>query len=230
LLNALLVQVLRMSGIIVSIATLNLYFGLLMFASKGQQIYNLPDWFGDALSYVVGTSASGDPYVLNAQIICLVAVFGATALMLNFTSVGRQLRAFGGNPEAARRVGFRPLTLNLFAFGYLGMTAGLASLVQAQLAQSVAPNVLVGRELSVLAAVVLGGATLSGGHGTVLGTILGLAILAMLENGLILLGVSSYWTQCFTGLVIIIGVAAIGIERRRAHVGLRRRRQVRAAA
>jgi len=79
----------------------------------------------------------------------------------------------------------------------------------------VTPNVLVGRELNVLAAVVLGGASLAGGQGTVLGTILGVAVLAIMENGFILIGVSSYWSQCFIGLVIIGGVAVIGLERKR---------------
>jgi simple sugar transport system permease protein len=215
MLNAWLVSVLRMSSIIVSIAMLNIYFGLLMLFSSGQQIFSMPDWFPDALSWVVGTAPNGDPYVLNAQIMGLVLCFAATWFLLNRTGTGRQIRALGGNPEAARRVGFRPLRLSLIAFGYLGFTAGLASLVQAQLAQSVTPNVLVGRELSVLAAVVLGGASLAGGQGTVLGTILGVAVLAIMENGFILIGVSSYWSQCFIGLVIIGGVSVIGLERKR---------------
>jgi simple sugar transport system permease protein len=222
MLNAYLVSLLRMSGIIVSIAMLNVYFGLLMFFSNGQQIFTLPDWFADALSWVVGTSKNGDPFIVNAQIIGLVLSFALSWLLLNITGIGRQIRALGGNPEAARRVGFRPLRLNLIAFGYLGFTAGLASLAQAQLAQSVAPNVLVGRELNVLAAVVLGGASLSGGQGTVLGTILGVAVLAIMQNGLILLGVSSYWSQCFVGLVIIGGVAIISFERKRRRAHARR--------
>ena len=74
---------------------------------------------------------------------------------------------------------------------------------------------LVGRELDVLAAVVLGGASLTGGVGTVLGTLLGLALLAMLQDGLILLGVSSFWTQCITGLVFLAAVSMISWERRR---------------
>ena len=72
--------------------------------------------------------------------------------------------------------------------------------MQAQLAQSVTPTVLVGKELDVLAAVVLGGASLAGGVGTVFGTILGVALLAILQNGLVLVGVSSYWSQWFVGL------------------------------
>ena len=90
----------------------------------------------------------------------------------------------------------------------MGFIAGIASLVQAQLAQSVAPTVLVGKELDVLAAVVLGGASLTGGVGTVLGTILGLTLLAVMQNGLVLLGVSSYWSQFSTGLVILVSVSA----------------------
>ena len=85
----------------------------------------------------------------------------------------------GGNPDAAQRLGFNLFRLHLLVYGYMGFIAGIASLVQAQLAQSVAPTVLVGKELDVLAAVVLGGASLLGGVGTVLGTMLGLTLLAI---------------------------------------------------
>ncbi|MBE7212267.1 MAG: hypothetical protein INR65_14690, partial [Gluconacetobacter diazotrophicus] len=87
---------------------------------------------------------------------------------------------------------------------------------------SVVPNALVGRELDVLAAVVLGGATLTGGVGSVIGTILGLSLLAMLQNGLILLGVSSFWIQCVTGAVFLLAVSTIAWERRRQRATLRR--------
>ena len=90
----------------------------------------------------------------------------------------------------------------------MGFLAGIASVIQAQLAQSIAPTVLVGKELDVLAAVVLGGASLTGGVGSVGGALLGIALLAFLQNGLILLGVSSYWSPVFTGAVILISVSA----------------------
>lgn len=220
--NALLVTGLRIASIIVTIAMLNVYFGLLMFLSGGNPINTLPDWYIDGLSWVVGTDPHGNPYILNMQMLGLVLSFVLTWVLLNRTSVGRQLRALGGNPEAAKRVGFNVLTLNMVAYGYMGFSAGLASLVQAQVAGSVVPNALVGRELDVLAAVVLGGASLAGGTGTVLGTILGLALLTMLQNGLILLGVSSFWTQCFTGIVFLAAVAMISWERRRQRFATRR--------
>jgi len=222
LLNAFLVTWLRIASIIVTVAMLNVYFGALMFLSGGEPINTLPGWYLDGLSWVVGTDAHDNPYILNMQMLGLVLSFVLSWLLLNRTSVGRQLRALGGNPEAAKRVGFNVLRLNMVAYGYMGFSAGLASLVQAQVSGSVVPNMLVGRELDVLAAVVLGGASLMGGVGTVFGTILGLALLAILQNGLILLGVSSFWTECFTGLVFLAAVSMIAWERRRQRSAARR--------
>ena len=221
-LNALLVTWLRIASIIVTIAMLNVYYGALMFFSHGNPINTLPDWYIDGLSWVVGTDPHGNPYIVNMQMLGLVLSFVLTSILLNRTSVGRQLRALGGNPEAAKRVGFDVLRLNMVAYGYMGFSAGLASLVQAQVSGSVVPNMLVGRELDVLAAVVLGGASLAGGIGTVFGTILGLALLAILQNGLILLGVSSFWIECFTGFVFLAAVSMIAWERRRQRMATRR--------
>lgn len=222
LLNAFLVTWLRIASIIVTIAMLNVYYGALMYLSGGNPINTLPDWYIDGLSWVVGTDAHGNPYIVNMQMLGFVLSMVLSWVLLNRTSVGRQLRALGGNPEAAKRVGFNVLRLNMVAYGYMGFSAGLASLVQAQVSGSVVPNMLVGRELDVLAAVVLGGASLAGGVGTVLGTILGLALLAMLQDGLILLGVSSFWTQCITGIVFLAAVAMISWERRRQRQAARR--------
>ncbi len=221
-LNALLVSWLRIASIIVTIAMLNVYYGVLMFVSGGSSINTLPDWYLDGLSYVIGSDSHGNPYILNMQIMGLVLSFVLSWALLNRSTIGRQLRAFGGNPEAAKRVGFSALRLNLVAYGYMGLMAGLASIVEAQVSGSVVPNMLVGRELDVLAAVVLGGASLLGGVGTVSGTILGLALLAMVHNGLILLGVSSFWIDCVTGLVFLGAVSTIAWERRRQRASMRR--------
>lgn len=212
--NAVLITWLRISSIIVTIALLNVYFGLLMFFTGGLPINFLPPWYADGIYWIVGNADSNNPYVINMQIVGLVAAFALSWIMLNRLSVGRQLRALGGNPEAAKRVGFSALRLNMVAYGFMGLMAGLASLVQAQASQSVVPNALVGRELDVLAAVVLGGASLNGGTGTILGTILGLMLLALLQNGLILIGVSSFWVQFVTGFVFLLAVSTIALERK----------------
>ncbi len=208
LINAILVTHLRISSIIVTIATLNVFYGLLIFATHGNYIYSLPDWFSNGAYWVLYTDADQNPYALNLQILALVGTFLLTWLLLTRTNIGRQIYALGGNRDAAQRLGFNVFRLNLLSYGYMGFTAGVASLVQAQLAQSVAPTVLVGKELHVLAVVVLGGASLLGGVGTVLGTVLGLVLLSVMENGLIILGVSSYWLDFFAGLVILLAVSS----------------------
>jgi simple sugar transport system permease protein len=222
MLNAVLIRSLRLSSIIVTIATLNLFYGLLMFATHGNEIFALPDWFSDGARWIVYTDAQQNDYAINLQMLGLVFAFALTALLLKRSNLGREIYALGSNADAAARVGVPVAQLTLLVYGYMGFIAGLASIVQAQNAQSVSPNALVGRELDVLAAVVLGGASLTGGVGTVFGTILGVTLLAFLQNGLLLLGVPSYWSPCFTGAVILGAVTVLAIERRRQRGHARR--------
>lgn len=217
LINSLLVNSLRTSALIITIATLNVFFGILLTVTGGADIFALPDWFSAGFEFVFYTDAQQIPYAINFQIIALFLVFVLTWLLLNRSNVGRQIYAMGGNPDAAQRVGFNVYRLNMLVYGYMGALAGVASLVQAQLVQSVSPTALVGRELDVVAAVVIGGASLTGGSGTVLGTVLGLALIAILQNGLILLGVSSYWSLFSTGLVIVAAMIMMARETRKRH-------------
>lgn len=217
LINGLLINSLRTSAMIITIATLNVFYGILLTVTRGADIFALPDWFNAGVEFVFHTDAAGANYALNFQIIALVLAFVLTWLLLNRSNIGRQIYAFGGNPDAAQRVGFNVFRLNMLVYGYMGALAGVAALVQAQLVQSVSPTALVGRELDVVAAVVIGGASLNGGSGTVMGTALGLALIAILQNGLILLGVSSYWSLFSTGLVIIGAVTMMAVEGKKRH-------------
>ncbi len=217
LINAFLIYTFKIKSIIVTIATLNIFYGLLIFVTGGDYIYSLPDWFASGITWFE-FERDQIPYYINFQMLMLVVVFAMTWFLLNRTNIGRQIYAMGGNPDASQRLGFNLFRLHLIVYGYMGFVAGIASLVQAQLAQSVAPTVLVGKELDVLAAVVLGGASLLGGVGTVLGTILGLTLLAIMQNGLVLLGVSSYWSQFFVGLVILVSVSATAVSMTRSNV------------
>lgn len=221
MLNAILIHHFKIRSIIATIATLNVFYGLLITFSGGRWISVLPDWFQGGINWFAFTDSDDYTYALNLQILLLVISFAATWCLLQRSSIGRQIYAMGGNPEAAQRLGFRIFRLHLLVYGYMGFTAGLASIAQAQLAQTVMPSSLVGKELDVLAAVVLGGASLMGGVGTVLGTILGVALLAIMQNGLLLVGVSSYWLQFFSGLVILVAMSITALQTRRA--GLRRR-------
>jgi simple sugar transport system permease protein len=213
-LNAVLVYNLRVHSIIITIATLNVFYGVLIFVTKGKWIYSFPEWFANGFSLFDLSEADGTIYSFSLPIIVLLAVLAITALLLNRTSIGRQIYAMGGNMDAARRMGFHLFRIHLFVYCYMGMLAGAAAIVQAQLVQTVAPNAIVGRELDVVAAVVLGGASLAGGAGTLLGTVLGVTLIAVMQNGLTLMGVSSYWHKVVIGLVILVSVSITAYNRK----------------
>lgn len=134
------------------------------------------------------TDADGYDYGLGLPLLTMIVVVLLTAFIMNFTTVGRKIYAMGGNRESASRVGFSVLRLQLFVYGYMGLMSGAAGVVQAWTVMTVAPDSLLGYELTVLAAVVLGGTSLIGGRGTLTGTLLGVILLAVMQNGLNLLG------------------------------------------
>ena len=203
--NALLIYYLQALSVIVTISTMTFYFAVLMFVTEGESIYSLPDWFTAKLSLL------GIPFPVMVAAIVLII----TAFLLNRLSIGRQIYGLGGSPEGAKRMGCNLVGLQCFVYGYSGVTAGIAGLVQAHRVEEVVPNALIGRELDVLAAVVLGGASLQGGIGTVSGTVLGIVLLAILQNGLTLLGVSSYSFGFVTGVIILLSVSATAFAAKR---------------
>ena len=213
--NAFLVHYLKVSAIIITISTLNIFYGILIFLTRGKWLYNFPDWFYDGISLYRFTTADDTTYSISIPVFVFVAVLILTGFILNKTVIGRKIYAMGGNLDAAQRMGFRILGLHVFVYCYLGLLAGIAAIVQAHIVQTVAPNAIVGRELEVVAAVVLGGASLAGGRGTLLGTILGVTLVAVMQNGLTLLGVSSYWHKVVIGLVILLSVSMTAYQRKR---------------
>lgn len=212
--NGLLIHYLKVPAIIITIATLNLFYGLLIYFTNGVWLYDFPDWFMDGIE-LVSWEAGGSFYSLSLPIMALSSAIALTWFIMNRTRVGRQIYALGGNADAALRIGFNVRKLQLFVYCYMGLMAGVAAVVQAQVVLSVAPNALVGFELSVVAAVVLGGASLKGGAGSVMGTVLGVVLIALMRNGLTLMGVSSYWHQVMTGAVILLSVIMTAMAERK---------------
>jgi len=204
-LNAFFIYQFRIVSIVVTIATFNLFFGLLMFWSGGVSIYDLPDWWSTRV-VIFGTETPGGRAELTVMVAVMAVCVLATWLLLRRTSTGRQLYAMGDNPEGARRVGVSIGAMHYLAFGWLGLMAGIAGLMQAHYAQEVVPNALYGRELDVLAAVVLGGARLGGGRGTILGVFLGIILVGVTQNGLNLLGISPYAFKMIIGAIILLAV------------------------
>ena len=217
--NAALIHVVRITSIIATIAMMSVTFSLLMYFSGGQSIYNLPDWWTERVVFWQTEDAAGNLTRVTLPIVLMFASAVATWLLMTRTSVGRQLYAMGGNPEAARRIGANIGLLHVVAYGFLGFMAAVGGLLQAHRVGESVPNAMYGTELSVLSAAVLGGASLSGGIGTVPGVLLGVVLLAMLQNGLNLLGISSYFFQIVIGLTILVStsVTVLSARRRRRH-------------
>jgi len=210
--NATLIYRFRIISIVVTIATFNAFFGFLMFATRGRSIYDLPDWWLDRLIFWEHETADGFFLELRLPAVVMVVMVALTWLLLNRINYGRQLYAFGDNPDGARRAGAPVGALHYLAYGWLGVCAGIAGLMQAHYVREVVPNALYGRELDVLAAVVLGGARLGGGRGTVLGCVLGVALIAVTQNGLNLLGVTPYAFKLVVGLIILAAITTSNLQ------------------
>lgn len=210
--NAFLVHRFRIISIVATIATFNVYFGLLMFFTKGVSIYDLPDWLTSRVVLYEREMADGTWAEITLPVVVMAACVLVTWLFITRTTTGRQLYAFGDNPEGARRFGINVGAMQFIAFGWLGLMAGIAGLMQAHYAQEVVPNALYGRELDVLAAVVLGGARLGGGKGTVLGCVLGVLLVSITQNGLNLMGVSPFAFKMIVGAIILAAITLSSVR------------------
>ncbi|OJF95577.1 ABC transporter permease [Pararhizobium antarcticum] len=203
----LLITVLGVPAFIATLAMMSVARGLANMITDGQQIVGFPPWFS-LLSY----TRFGGFLTLTVAIMLIVFVLGW--LYLRYTSGGRSLYAIGGNQEVARLAG---INVNLYTVGVYvvsGLLAGLAGVVLAMRLDSVQPTAGVSYELDTIAAVVIGGTSLSGGKGGILGTIIGVLIIGVLRNGLNLLGVSPFTQAVVIGVVIALAVAAEGFKRK----------------
>ncbi len=205
--NAGLIHYFRIISIVVTIATFNAFFGLLMFITSGRFIYDLPEWWTNRIAVV---SLGSSDLILPVAV--MVVAMAATWFLISYTTTGRQLYAFGDNPEGARRAGISPARMLFISFGWMGLMAGIGGLMQVNIVQEVVPNALIGRELDVLAAVVLGGARLGGGRGSVLGCFLGVLLVAITQNGLNLLGVSPFAFKMVIGVIILFAISMSNLD------------------
>jgi ribose transport system permease protein len=149
--------------------------------------------------------------IIPMQLVFFVIVLVIGYVLLSKTVFGFQVYAVGGNEKAARVSGIRTRNVKIMAFMLMGMLAGLAGILSlAFLPSGQAGRTGLGLELDVIAAAVIGGASLAGGEGTMLGTLIGVLIIGVLRNGLVLLGISPFWQTTIIGLVIVL---AVGVDK-----------------
>jgi ribose transport system permease protein len=193
------VTLLRIPPFVATLGMMSIARGLAEVITGGFQISGLPDafqWWGQ-----------GDIFGVPVPVIVAVGVIVLTWALLRFTRLGRYIYAVGGNEAAAHLSGVPVNIVKLFAYAYCGTLAALAGLLATARMGSVRPSDALGYELDAIAASVIGGISLMGGQGSVLGTAIGAALIGVLRNGMVLLDVSAFWQKVVIGVVIIIAVA-----------------------
>lgn len=195
LFNGAFVAFARMAPFIATLGGLTIFRGATLVYTDGRPITGLPDLFD--------TLGNGSWLGLPIPVWVMLAFLALTHFLLRYTSLGRSIYAVGGNEEAARLSGLPIVRVKLFVYAYSGFAAALGALVLTGRLNSAQPTAGSGFELDAIAAVVVGGTSLMGGRGGVVGTFLGAAIIGVLNNGMNLLNVSAFYQQIVKGGVIL---------------------------
>lgn len=217
--NALLIAGFGLPTLIATLGTAGMFRGFLLTYVGSAFLSNIPlglDQFATADLFSLETS-QGTLARLHVLIIPVLILAVAIAFLMRRTMFGRTIFAIGGNEESARRMGMNVRWAKAQLYIIVGTLSGIAGVLYISLARKADPYDLAGTELEIIAAVVLGGASIMGGYGTVTGTILGVLLINLIKDNLILLGVPGSWQRAAIGLMLLIGVAsqAISDKRRR---------------
>jgi ribose/xylose/arabinose/galactoside ABC-type transport system permease subunit len=208
--NGLLVTYARIPALIVTLGMMNVARGASLIISKAQVISTnyrtVTDTHIDAFLFLGQGKLFG---VIPMMSVFLIIIAIASYMLFNATIIGYHMRGVGGNAAAARASGINVKTIKISAFAFTGLLCAVAGVLNLSFLANVQGTIGQGLELDVIAAVIIGGTTLAGGEGTILGTIIGVLIIGVLRNGLILLGVSPFWQILVIGVVII---GAVGID------------------
>ncbi len=217
LINAFFIAQFKLPTLIVTLGTLSMFHGFLLFAIGNQIIRDVPPALtAFARATVIQIPQERGIANLHPSVFLMIAIVIMVWLLLKYTMLGRGIYALGGAPEAAERAGFNVTRIQYFIYGFVGLLSGIAGMTFGALARQANPQDLVGTELNVIAAVVLGGAYLTGGRGTVIGTLLGVILVVIANSSLILIGVPTVWQRVVIGIIILIGTGVPAIQERRA--------------
>jgi ribose transport system permease protein len=219
LINGVGVVLLRLHPFVITLGTMAIYRGVAFVMSKAQSFTNFPPEFTDGL---IRRQTSGHLYPVPMSV--TVAVVVLASLYLRYFVAGRQIFAVGGSELASRYSGLPVGRVKLRVYALSGLCAGIAAVIMLGYYGSASSDTGKGYELDVIAAAVVGGASLAGGRGTMLGALLGALIIQLINNGIILLNVDQNYSQIILGGVIVIAVAL-----ERVSAAARERRLARAA-
>lgn len=199
--NGFLITICKLPAIIATLATLNLFRGMLFIISGGRQID--PNYIPDKLIKLSQTSPIIIPWVVVFAVIFAVATF----IFLKYTHLGKEIYAVGSNVNAAKLRGINVNKVIFFIYTFTGACSGFAGILYASRYGYVNPGITgVGFEFVVISATVIGGTSVVGGAGSVLGVVLGALLLGVVNTSLAVLGISAFWQQAIYGLIIIVAL------------------------
>ncbi|MBA8821674.1 ATPase [Ochrobactrum sp. P6BS-III] len=194
----------KINPFIATLGVLSIGRGLALLLTGG-----IPVPIGGLAEFVGAGRLLGIPVSFLLMIVLAIVVH----VFVTYTVIGREIYAIGDNPKAARLAGVNIKATRLVVFTICGFLAGLGGLILSGNLASADPNLGIGYELDVIAAVILGGTALSGGRGSIIGVVIGALLMALLNNAFVLLGVAAYWQVVTKGLVIILAVGIDGLTR-----------------
>lgn len=193
--NGFIITKSKIAPFIVTLGTMTIGRGLALIISNGRPVSNLSDSF----IFMGSGKILGIPFL----IIILIFMFSLCSIILNKTILGRYIYALGGNEQAARASGINVNQVKMAVYSISGLLAGLAGILLTSRITTGQPNAGAGFELDAIAAVVIGGTSTSGGKGSIAGTLIGVLLIGVINNGLDLLNVTSYYQQVVMGIIII---------------------------
>ncbi|MCJ7708394.1 MAG: ABC transporter permease, partial [Anaerolineales bacterium] len=205
IINGVIVTRMRINPIIGTLATAGIFRGIAFLLTNGQSHAVASTSF----RWLGRTRVFGVPSAL----IVMLIVMGIAYVVLRHTKFGRYTYAIGGNPVASRLAGINVDRQRLYLFMLVSFCASLSGLVLLSKLGTMIPNASAGTELDIIASAILGGTALSGGGGTIQGTLVGVLILGTLRNGLVINNVNAYWQEIASGIALVI---AVGIDRLRS--------------
>ncbi len=215
LFNGLIIANFKLNTMIITLGTQTFFTGVSMGLLELKEITSqLPTGFrdlGESYLFEVTTSA-GLRSTMTTMFIPFVIMCIVTSFVLNKTMFGRALYAIGGNEVSAERAGYNVKRTKIVLYTVVGAAAGFIGMVRVCMARQSIPKALTGKEMTIIPAVILGGASIFGGEGSVFGTVTAVGIITVVSNSMLLVGIDTYWQNFFNGLVILIGITISAVQ------------------
>lgn len=219
--NGFIISRFKLNTMIVTLGTQTLFLGISMgLLQLGEITSTLPlglRRFGEDTLFEV-FSSTGMRSTMPTAFLFLVVLMILIWFVLKFTMFGRSLYAIGGNEISAERAGINVKKTKFWLYAFVGLAAGIIGMLRVTMVRQAIPKGLNGWDLKVIPAVILGGASIYGGEGSVFGTLVAVVLITVISNSLLLIGIDSYWQDFFNGFVILAGVTISAVQAKRRSI------------